>query len=101
MDIRAAKATLTIAVRDNRDRTKFDVDIAEARFNLRDVRGILSHTLVPYTQQTGRAVLKEHDRVRQIVAASTHQQAFVRTGAAATGRSQQVLGQHFPIPVGM
>jgi hypothetical protein len=29
---------------------KLDVDIAEARFDLRDLREILSNTLVTYTQ---------------------------------------------------
>jgi hypothetical protein len=64
--LEAAKAKLKIAVRDNRDLARLDVDIAEARFDLRDLREILSNTLVLYTQQTGKAVLKEHDRVRQI-----------------------------------
>jgi hypothetical protein len=52
--VEAAKAKLKIAVRDNRDLAKLDVVIAEARFDLRDLREILSHTLVLYTQQTAR-----------------------------------------------
>jgi hypothetical protein len=64
--VEEAKARLKIAVRDNRDRAKLDVDIAEARFDLRDLREILSNTLVLYTQQTGKVVIKEHDRTRQI-----------------------------------
>jgi hypothetical protein len=36
--VEAAKARLKIAVRDNRELAKLDVDIAEARFDLRDLR---------------------------------------------------------------
>jgi hypothetical protein len=42
--VEAAKAKLKIAVRDNRDLARLDVEIAEARFDLRDLREILSHT---------------------------------------------------------
>ena len=38
--VEEAKAKLKIAVRDNRDLAKLDVDIAEARFDLRDLREI-------------------------------------------------------------
>jgi hypothetical protein len=48
--VEEAKARLKIAVRDNRDLAKLEVDIAEARFDLRDLREILSHTLVLYTE---------------------------------------------------
>jgi hypothetical protein len=47
--LEAAKARFKIAVRDNREVAKLDVDIAEARFDLRDLREILSNTLVLYT----------------------------------------------------
>jgi hypothetical protein len=52
--LEAAKAKFKIAVRNNREVAKLDVEIAEAWFNLRDLREILSNTLVLYTQQTAR-----------------------------------------------
>jgi hypothetical protein len=39
--VEAPKAKLKIAVRDNRELAKLDVDIAEVRFDLRDLRQIL------------------------------------------------------------
>jgi hypothetical protein len=52
--VEEAKAKLKITVRDNRDLAKLDVEIAEARFDLRDLREVLSHTRVLYTQQSAR-----------------------------------------------
>jgi hypothetical protein len=52
--LEAAKAKFKIAVRNNREVAKLDVEIAEAWFNLRDLREILSNTLVLYTQQAAR-----------------------------------------------
>jgi hypothetical protein len=97
--VEAAKAKLKIAVRDKRDLAKLDVDIAEARFDLRDLREILSHTLVLYTQQTGKVVIKEHDRTRQIELRARISKRLL--GQERLPRPNKYLGQHFPIPVGM
>src|SRR5215218_9136313 len=98
--IEEAKARLKIAVRDNRDLAKLDVEIAEARFDLSDLREIESNTLVLYTQQTGRAVIKEHDRVRQIELRARISKRLLSQERLPIGINRH-LGQHFPIPVGM
>jgi hypothetical protein len=98
--VEAAKAKLKIAVRDNREVAKLDVEIAEARFDLRDLREILSNTLVLYTQQTGRAVLKEHDRTRQIELRARISKRLLGQERLPIGINRH-LGQHFPIPEGM
>jgi hypothetical protein len=98
--VEAAKAKLKIAVRDNRDLAKIDVEIAEARFDLRDLREILSHTLVLYTQQTGNVVIKEHDRTRQIELRARISKRLLGQERLPLG-PDKYLGQHFPIPVGM
>jgi hypothetical protein len=95
--VEAAKAKLKIAVRDNRDLARLDVDIAEARFDLRDLREILSHTLVLYTQQTGKAVLKEHDRVRQIELRARISKRLLGQERLPIGIDRH-LGQHVEIP---
>jgi hypothetical protein len=98
--VEEAKAGLKIAVRDNRDLAKLEVDIAEARFDLRDLREILSHTLVLYTQQTGKVVIKEHDRTRQIELRARISKRLLGQERLPIGINRH-LGQHFPIPVGM
>jgi hypothetical protein len=98
--VEAAKARLQIAVRDNRDLAKLDVEIAEARFDLRDLREILSHTLVLYTQQTGKVVIKEHDRTRQIELRARISKRLLGQERLPIGIKRH-LGQRFPIPVGM
>jgi hypothetical protein len=99
--VEAAKAKLKIAVRDNRDLAKLDVVIAEARFDLRDLREILSHTLVLYTQQTGKVVIKEHDRTRQIELRARISKRLLGQERLPLAGPNRYLGQHFPIPEGM
>jgi hypothetical protein len=98
--VEAAKAKVKIAVRDNRDLAKLDVDIAEARFDLRDLREILSHTLVLFTQQTGKVVIKEHDRTRQVELRARISKRLLGQERLPIGINRH-LGQHFSIPVGM
>jgi hypothetical protein len=98
--LEAAKAKFKIAVRDNRDVAKLDVEIAEARFDLRDLREILSNTLVLYTQQTGKVVIKEHDRTRQIELRARISKRLLGQERLPLGINRH-LGEHFPIPVGM
>jgi hypothetical protein len=98
--LESAKARFKIAVRDNREVAKLDVEIAEARFDLRDLREILSNTLVLYTQQTGKVVLKEHDRTRQIELRARISKRLLGQERLPLGINRH-LGQHFPIPVGM
>lgn len=65
--VKAARSRLKIAIGDNRELNKLEVDIAEAKFKKRDLGEILSHHLVVYTQDTGRDVVKDHAaRTRQI-----------------------------------
>jgi NADPH:quinone reductase-like Zn-dependent oxidoreductase len=47
------EARLRIAVRENREGNKLEVDLAEVRFKRRDLKDIHSHHLVVYTQDTG------------------------------------------------
>jgi hypothetical protein len=98
--LEAAKAKFKIAVRDNREVAKLDVEIAEARFDLRDLREILSNTLVVYTQQTGKVVIKEHDRTRQIELRARISKRLLGQERLPLGINRH-LGEHFPIPVGM
>jgi hypothetical protein len=74
--------------------------IAEARFDLRDLREILSHALVLYTQQTGKVVIKEHDRTRQVELRARISKRLLGQERLPLGINRH-LGQHFPIPVGM
>jgi len=60
--VEEAKARLKIAVRDTARWPSWTLRSLRPGFDLRDLREILSHTVVMYTQQTGKAVLKEHDR---------------------------------------
>jgi hypothetical protein len=99
--LEAAKAKFKIAVRDNREVAKLDVEIAEARFDLRDLREILSNTLVLYTQQTGKVVIKEHDRTRQIELRARISKRLLGQEQLPLAGHNKYLGQHFPIPVGM
>ena len=99
--LEAAKAKFKIAVRDNREVAKLDVEIAEARFDLRDLREILSNTLVLYTQQTGKVVIKEHDRTRQIELRARISKRLLGQERLPLAGPNKYLGQHFPIPVGM
>jgi hypothetical protein len=77
------------------------VVIAEARFDLRDLREILSHTLVLYTQQTGKVVIKEHDRTRQIELRARISKRLLGQERLPLAGPNRYLGQHFPIPEGM
>ena len=95
--VEEAKARLKIAVRDNRGLAKLDVEIAEARFDLRDLREILSHTLVMYTQQTGKTVLKEHHRIRQIELRARISKRLLGQERLPIGINRQ-FGVHVPIP---
>jgi hypothetical protein len=62
-----ARTRLRIAIRDNHEVNRLEVDLAEVRFKRRDLKEILSHHLVVYTQDTGRDVVKDHEsRNRQI-----------------------------------
>ena len=84
----------------NRELAKLDVDIAEARFDLRDLREILWNTLVLYTQQTGKVVIKEHDRTRQIELRARISKRLLGQERLPIGINRH-LGQHFPIHEGM
>src|SRR3954451_10930732 len=55
--VKEARVRLRLAIGDNRELAKVEVDTAEERFKLRDLREILSHHLVVYTQDTGRDVV--------------------------------------------
>jgi hypothetical protein len=63
-------------------------------------REVLSHTLVLYTQQTGKVVIKEHDRTRQIELRARISKRLLGQERLPLGINRH-LGQHFPIPVGM
>ena len=65
--VRAARVALRLAIQDNRELNKLEVDISEAKFKKRDLGEILSHHLVVYTQDTGRDVVRDRDGLtRQI-----------------------------------
>jgi hypothetical protein len=65
--VKAARVNLRLAIQDNRELNKLEVDISEAKFKKRDLGEILSHHLVVYTQDTGRDVVRDRDGLtRQI-----------------------------------
>ena len=65
--VKAARYKLRLAIQDNRELNKLEVDISEAKFKKRDLGEILSHHLVVYTQDTGRDVVRDRDGLtRQI-----------------------------------
>jgi hypothetical protein len=94
--LEAAKAKFKIAVRNNREVAKLDVEIAEARFNLRDLREILSNTLVLYTQQTGKVVIKEYEWTRQIELRARISKRLLGQECLPLASPNKYLGQHFP-----
>jgi hypothetical protein len=62
-----ARGRFKLAVRDDRDLARLDVDIAETRFTLRDLREQLSLSLVHYYQDTGQQTIRDsEERRRQI-----------------------------------
>lgn len=77
------------------------MEIAEAWFNLRDLREILSNTLVLYMQQTGKVVIKEHDQTRQIELRGRISKRLLGQERLPPAGPNKYLGQHFPIPEGM
>ncbi len=65
--VKAARYKLRLAIQDNRELNKLEVDISEAKFKKRDLGEILSHHLVVYTKDTGRDVVRDRDGLtRQI-----------------------------------
>ena len=86
------------AVAVNANLAKLDVEIAEAQLSARP-REILSHTLVLSTQQTGRAVLKQHDRVSQIELRARIERLLGQERLRLP--SHHVAGAALPDPVGM
>jgi hypothetical protein len=95
-----ARALLKIAIRDNRQLNGLEVEIAEARFKLRDEREMLSHHLVVYTQDTGRDVLKDHEaRTRQIELRAKLGKRALDQERLPLGLSKH-YGAHVEIPTG-
>lgn len=98
--VKEARVRLNLALRDNRELAKLEVDIAEARFSLRDEREILSHHLVVYTQDTGRDVVKDHEaRTRQIELKAKLGKRALDQERLPLGLNKH-LGEHVAIPDG-
>ena len=98
--VKEARVKLKIAIRDNRELAKLEVDIAEAKFSLRDEREILSHHLVVYTQDTGRDVVKDHEaHTRQIELKAKLGRRALDQERLPLGLNKH-LGQHIAIPTG-
>jgi hypothetical protein len=98
--VKEARVRLRLAIRDNRELAKVEVDTAEERFKLRDLRGILSHHLVVYTQDTGRDVVKDHEaHTRQIELKAKLGKRALDQARLPLGINRH-LGQHVEIPTG-
>lgn len=96
--VKICRERLKIAIRDNRELNGVEVDIAEAKFKLRDEREILSHHLVVYTQDTGRDVVKDHEsRTRQIELKAKLGKRALDQERLPLGLSKH-LGEHIAIP---
>jgi len=95
--VEEAKARLKIAVRDTARWPSWTLRSLRPGFDLRDLREILSHTLVMYTQQTGKAMLKEHDRIRQIELRARISKRLLGQERVPIGINRQ-FGVHVPIP---
>lgn len=59
--VKEAAAWLKMAIQDNREPNKLDVDRGEVAYMLCDLREILSHHLVAYHEDTGRDVVKDRE----------------------------------------
>lgn len=96
--VREARVRLKLAIRDNRELNKLEVDIAEAKFKRKDLGEILSHHLVVYTQDTGRDVVKDHEsRTRQIELKAKLGKTALDQERLPLGINKH-LGQHVAIP---
>jgi hypothetical protein len=101
MAVRECRERLRLAIRDNRELAKVEVDTAEERFKLRDLREILSHHLVVYTQDTGRDVVKDHEaHTRQIELKAKLGKRALDQARLPLGINKH-LGQHVEIPTGL
>ena len=97
--VEAAKAKLKIAVRDNRDLAKLDVEIAEAD-SICATSARSCRTRSSYTRSSRQGCHQGARPDPPDRAPSTHQQTLTRPGAPTVGRPQQVPGSALPDPRG-
>lgn len=99
--VEEAKERLKLATRDMTDLAKIEVDLAEARFDQRDLREQYSHHLIAYIQETGREVVRDRDGVNHAI------ELRAKKGKPALDQPRlplginKHLGQRQPIPEGM
>lgn len=96
--VRDARASLKIAIREDSELANLEEKRAEALFQLRDLREILSHHLVAYHEDTGRDVVKDHDsRNRQIELKAKLGKPTLDQARLPLGFGRH-FGQHVKIP---
>ena len=98
---REARVRLKIAIRDNRELARVEVEAAEERFRLRDLREILSHHLVVYTQDTGRDVVKDREAHNRQIELRAKLGKWALDQVRLPLGINRHLGQHIAIPEGM
>jgi hypothetical protein len=65
--VKEARVRLKLAIQDNHELNRLEVEIGETKFHKHDLAEILSHHLVAYHEETGRDVVRDNEsRTRQI-----------------------------------
>ena len=96
--VKECRVKLKLAIRDNRELNKVEVDISEAKFKRRDLSEILSHHLVVYTQDTGKDVIRDREgRTRQIELKAKEGKPTLDQPRLPLGINRH-LGERQPIP---
>src|SRR6478609_3317224 len=96
--VKAARYKLRLAIQDNRELHKLEVDISEAKLKKRDLGEILSHHLVVFPQHTGRDLVRDRDGVtRQIELKAKEGKPTLDQPRLPLGINRH-LGERQPIP---
>lgn len=96
--VKEARVRLKMAVSDNHELNRLEVEIGEAKFKKRDLTEILSHHLVVYTQDTGRDVIRDREGcTRQIELKAKEGKPTLDQPRLPLGINRH-LGEHQPIP---
>jgi hypothetical protein len=93
-----ARARLKLAISNDSELNRLEVKIGEAKFHRRDLREILSHHLVAYHEDTGRAIIKDMEsRNRKIEFKAKLGKPALDQPRLPLGINRH-LGEHIPIP---
>jgi hypothetical protein len=90
-----------LAIRNDSELNRLEVEIGEAKFHRRDLGEILSHHLVAYHEDTGRDVVRDmENRNRKIEFKAKLGKPALDQPRLPIGQSQH-FGRHISIPEGM